>query len=65
LLTPDRLEEAVGDFEDGFALMAARQGIGHARRWYCWQVLRIALRGAFDVFWKVLKASVDFGGDDF
>jgi hypothetical protein len=55
LLTPDRLEEAIGDFEDGFALMVSRHGIGHARRWYWWQIIAVALRGGFEAALRAAK----------
>jgi hypothetical protein len=55
LLSPDRLEEAIGDFEDGYHLMLKRHGVGHARRWYCWQVFMVAARGAFDAAWRAVR----------
>jgi len=42
LISPEKLEEAIGDFEDGYRLLLERHGRGHARRWsrrwYCWPV---------------------------
>ncbi len=33
-ILPDRLEEVIGDLDEGFVFMQTRHGIGHARRWY-------------------------------
>jgi hypothetical protein len=49
LLPPNRLEEAIGDFEKGYRLMLQRHGRDHAERWYRWEVLMIVVRGVFDV----------------
>lgn len=38
LYSPERLPEKLGDFEEGFHLLATRHGFRHARRWYRWQV---------------------------
>jgi hypothetical protein len=45
------LEEAIGDFEQGFRLLAARQGLPHAHRWYYWQVIKFAVRS----IWPLIK----------
>jgi len=55
LLSPDRLEEAIGDFEDGYKLMLNRHGIAHARRWYWWQVFKIAVTAVFDLVSKTVR----------
>jgi hypothetical protein len=45
LLSPERLEEVLGDFEERFRFLVHRHGAAHARRWYRWQVGKIAIRG--------------------
>ncbi len=57
LISPDRLEEAIGDFEEGYRLMLKRHDIVHARRWYWEQVLKEALSGAFRFAWKIWAGS--------
>jgi hypothetical protein len=60
-MSPDHLEERIGDFEEGFALMVKRHDLGHARRWFLWQVFMIAARGAVYATVRVLKVWTDFG----
>jgi hypothetical protein len=55
LATPERLEEAIGDFAQGFQLLAARQGLPHARRWYYWQVTVFAVRSIWPLISGLLK----------
>jgi hypothetical protein len=63
LLRPDRLQEALGDFDEGFALMLDRHGVGYARRWYWVQVTKLAARGLFDAACKAAKIWGGFGPD--
>jgi hypothetical protein len=55
LLSPDRLEEAIGDFEGGYKLMFERHGIAHARRWYWRQVFKVAVMAVFDLVSTTLR----------
>jgi hypothetical protein len=55
LTTPERLEEAIGDFEQGFRLLATRQGLPHAHRWYYWQVIKFAVRSIWPLISELLK----------
>ena len=55
ILTPARLEETLGDFEEGYRLMLDRHNIGHARRWYWCQVVKIVVLGLFDLAGRVAK----------
>jgi hypothetical protein len=55
MLPPTRIEEAIGDFEEGYLVMLDRHGIGHARRWYWIQVIKVAARGLFDAACKAAK----------
>jgi hypothetical protein len=55
LISPGRLEERLGDFEEKFGFLAMRHGIGHARRWYWWQLISIALRDGFDAALQAAK----------
>jgi len=57
LVTPERLEEAIGDFEQGFRLLATRQGLPHARRWYYVQVIKLAVR----LIWPLISHLLKFG----
>jgi hypothetical protein len=60
-LTPDELEEKIGDFEGGYALMLERHGLGHARRWYWWQVLMLGFQRVFDAACRAAKVWSGFG----
>jgi hypothetical protein len=55
LLSADRLEEAIGDFEDGYKLMFERHGATQARRWYWWQVFKVALIAVFNLVSKIVR----------
>jgi len=55
LIAPDKLEERLGDFEEGFGFLIKHDGLGHARRWYWWQIIRAALRAGFDAALQVAK----------
>ncbi|MGH7054856.1 MAG: permease prefix domain 2-containing transporter [Stellaceae bacterium] len=55
LLPPERLEEAIGDFEEGYRLMLRRHGKGHASRWYYWQIFKIVLMGASEAALKAIR----------
>jgi hypothetical protein len=55
LLSPDRLEEAIGDFEDGYNLIFERHGAAQARRWYWLQVLKIGLSHVFNLVSKIVR----------
>jgi hypothetical protein len=61
LLPPDRLQEVLGDFDEGYRLMVDRHGLRPARRWYWWQVLMVGIRGAFDTACRVAKIWGGFG----
>ncbi len=39
---PERLDEAAGDLEEKFHKQAAKHGVKHAHRLYCWWVICIA-----------------------
>ena len=55
LLPPDRIEEALGDAEEAYHLMALRQGIRFARFWYRWQIAVIVARGALNGACRAIK----------
>jgi hypothetical protein len=55
LLSPDRLEESIGDFEDGYNLIFERHGAAEARRWYWLQVLKIGLSAVFSLVSKLVR----------
>jgi len=55
LVTHERLEEAIGDFEQGFRMLATRQGLPHAHRWYYWQVIKLAVRKIWPLISDLLK----------
>jgi hypothetical protein len=64
LLSPDRLEEVLGDYEEKFQFLADRHGLAHARRWYWVQVVKIAISGPVNAalrtairIWRDLTAS--------
>lgn len=61
LIPANRLEEALGDLDEGFALMLKRHGLVHARRWYWCQVIKVVGRGLFDVACKAAKIWSGFG----
>lgn len=61
LLSPDRLQEALGDFDEGYALMLERHDIGHACRWYWIQVIKLIVWGLFGAACKVAKIWGGFG----
>jgi hypothetical protein len=62
MLTPDRLEEVLGDFDESYGLLAERHGVRFARNWYRWQVMMLAVRGAGKLTWRAAKAWFgDFG----
>jgi hypothetical protein len=60
MLTPDRLEEVLGDFEEDYHLLAGRHGARFARNWYLWQVAMIAVRAVGKVSWRAIREW--FGG---
>jgi hypothetical protein len=55
LLSPDRLEEAIGDVEDGYNLIFERHGAAQARPWYWLQVLKIGLSHVFNLVSKIVR----------
>jgi hypothetical protein len=55
LLPPDKLEEVIGDFEDGYRLLFERHGRGHAQGWYCWQVFMVAIGGIINAAYRAAK----------
>ncbi len=55
LVAPERLEERLGDMEQGFRVMLERHGPGHAKRWYWAQVVGIAAAGAARLVVRVAK----------
>jgi hypothetical protein len=61
LVSPDRLHEVLGDFEEGYRLVFARHGVACARRWYRWQVFMVAVRGLIDAACKAAKVWSGFG----
>ena len=61
LVTPERLEETIGDFAEGFHLMTQLHGVVHARHWYYWQVALVAAREALTAAWKGLRIWVGLG----
>jgi hypothetical protein len=54
VVSPKRLEEALGDLEQGFHRLNQRHGRPHAVRWYYWHVAGIALGGLFRWRWLLL-----------
>jgi hypothetical protein len=61
LVTPNRLEEAIGDFDDGYHREVKRHGIYHAKRWYYWQVFMLVVRGIFDAASSAAKLWLGLG----
>jgi hypothetical protein len=55
LVTPERLEEKIGDFEQGFRVLATRQGLSHAYRWYYGQLVILAVRLIWSLILDLLK----------
>jgi hypothetical protein len=45
IVSPHRLEEALGDLEHGFHRLYQRHGRPHAVRWYYWHLAGIAVGG--------------------
>ncbi len=61
LLPPDRLHEALGDFEEGYHLMSARHGQAYAKRWYWFQVLKVVAGAALSAVRKIIVVWVGLG----
>lgn len=61
IVSPDRLEEKLGDFEERFGFMTKRHGVGHARCWYWWQVSAIIVRGGLKAALQAAKIGGGFG----
>ncbi len=61
LLPPWRLEEALGDAQEAYELMAERQGVRFARFWYRWQVSMVVLHGAFVGICRAIRIWSGFG----
>lgn len=61
LVSPKRLEEALGDFAEQFHREVERHGLAHARRWYWWQALMVGAHGIFDLACRAAKIWSGFG----
>jgi hypothetical protein len=61
LISPDRLEEVVGDFEQGYRFLLKRHGRGYARLWYWGQVFMVGAQGASDAACRAAKIWAGFG----
>src|SRR5712691_9113871 len=56
VIQPDRLQEALGDFDEGYNLMLARHGVVQAHRWYWIQVIKLIGLGLFEFAVRILRA---------
>jgi hypothetical protein len=61
LIPPQRIEEALGDAEQGYHVMVVCHGVRFARFWYSWQIATIVARGAFNGVGRVIKIWTGLG----
>ena len=61
LLPPHRIEEALGDAEQGYHVMVLHHGARFARFWYGWQIAMIVARGTFKGACRIIRIWAGLG----